>query len=422
MTEGKRQDEKLAYRSFIVSISLAIVFCFFGIFFGMALRNDALIRETLLARARSIFQEIVLTRKWNALFGGVYVIKGPGVETNPYLVDPELKASDGRVLTKRNPSLMTKEISEIAAKEASFRFRITSLKPLNPENAPDAFEQSALESFESGKAETWKEFEEAGKTIFRYMGKLDAEESCLQCHAIQGYKVGDIRGGISVSFGIEEISKAQKLNILAIIATGIIVSGGLLWLVIGFFKRLKKNLDFAREELREAAIKDGLTSLFNRRHIMERFNEEFSKAKRLRTQLSCAIVDVDDFKKVNDELGHLRGDAVLKGITATMKDAKRPYDLLGRFGGEEFIIIFPGAEATDALAACNRIRQSVSLKVPAIDGLDSRAVSVSIGVSALASNDESTDALLARADAALYRAKAAGKNRCELFEVEPNRE
>jgi len=422
MTEGKRQDEKLAYRSFIVSISLAIVFCFFGIFFGMALRNDALIRETLLARARSLFQEIVLTRKWNALFGGVYVIKGPGVETNPYLVDPELKASDGRVLTKRNPSLMTKEISEIAAKEASFRFRITSLKPLNPENAPDAFEQSALESFESGKAETWKEFEEAGKTIFRYMGKLDAEESCLQCHAIQGYKVGDIRGGISVSFGIEEISKAQKLNILAIIATGIIVSGGLLWLVIGFFKRLKKNLDFAREELREAAIKDGLTSLFNRRHIMERFNEEFSKAKRLRTQLSCAIVDVDDFKKVNDELGHLRGDAVLKGITATMKDAKRPYDLLGRFGGEEFIIIFPGAEATDALAACNRIRQSVSLKVPAIAGLDSRAVSVSIGVSALASNDESTDALLARADAALYRAKAAGKNRCELFEVEPNRE
>ncbi|MDP3176518.1 MAG: DUF3365 domain-containing protein, partial [Spirochaetaceae bacterium] len=164
------REETRAYKTFIASISTAILLSLAGIFLGAAIRNAELVRSTLLTRARSIFQEIVLARKWNAAYGGVFVLKGPGVESNPYLVDPDIAAADGRTLTKRNPALMTREISELAQKEASFRLRITSLRPLNPGNAPDDFERGALGRFEAGETEYWTTVESDGATVYRYMG------------------------------------------------------------------------------------------------------------------------------------------------------------------------------------------------------------------------------------------------------------
>ncbi|OGM08117.1 MAG: hypothetical protein A2008_00710 [Candidatus Wallbacteria bacterium GWC2_49_35] len=169
-----------------------------------------LVEETehlnFLSTARAFFQQIQLTRSWVALQGGVFVEKKAGVETNPFLKKiKELKVdimdTVGVEFTLRNPALVTRQISELAQKNAAFKFHITSLNLINPQNAPDAFETAALNSFETGVKERFEYIESPGGEIsgFRYMAPLYVEKSCLACHDYQNYKEGQVRGGISVT-------------------------------------------------------------------------------------------------------------------------------------------------------------------------------------------------------------------------------
>ncbi|HRY72180.1 MAG TPA: diguanylate cyclase [Spirochaetia bacterium] len=405
--------ERRAYLILAMSFNAALVLCLAGLFAGMALRNEELVRETVLARARSLFEEIVLTRKWNSLRGGVYVLKGPGVESNPWLADPDIAAADGRVLTKRNPALMTREISELAENVASFRFRITSLRPVNPSNAPDPFERAALEGFERGGSETWARERRPDGAWFRYMGVLKADASCLACHAAQGYKAGDVRGGISVSFPVSAIDREKRRTYLAIAGTGLLVTVLMLGVFHLLMRGFRLKLEKARSELREAAVTDALTGLHNRKYVLARFDEAVAEAKRSGAPFSCAIIDADNFKRINDELGHQMGDAALVSLAAVMKETLRPYDVVGRYGGEEFLILFPSSPLGAALAACERLRLAVESGLEARTPGLGRRLTISAGLASLGGGVDSTLTILERADSALYRAKAAGKNRCE---------
>jgi hypothetical protein len=157
--------------------------------------------QLALATGRSIFAQAVLTRRWNAQHGGVYVPVTAATQPNPYLDDPkrDLVSTDGQRLTKLNPAFMTRLISEVMQKEHGTQLHITSLRPIRPENAPDPWERSALESFERGAAERSGVLGRGEAALYRYMAPLRTEASCLPCHARQGYQVGDIRGGISVT-------------------------------------------------------------------------------------------------------------------------------------------------------------------------------------------------------------------------------
>lgn len=150
--------------------------------------------------ARTLFQEIVLTREWNAEHGGVYVPVTEETKPNPYLEDPlrDIETVEGIKLTKINPAFMTRQIAEIAANEDGIQFHITSLNLLRPANKPSDWEREWLELFDKGYGEQGEFVWEGNGTSFRYMAPLITEKSCLKCHAKQGYKVGDIRGGISV--------------------------------------------------------------------------------------------------------------------------------------------------------------------------------------------------------------------------------
>lgn len=172
--------------------------------------------RTALESSRSFFMGIVSIRTWNAVHGGVYVILNDEIKPNPYLVDPlrDLVTTGGLKLTKINPAFMTRLVSDILKNEKSVEFHITSLKPLNPHNAPDAWEEKALARFKDGIPEVSQVIE--GKdSLFRFMAPLVTEKPCLACHAKQGYKLGDIRGGISVTlpFGvyIDSITESKKL-------------------------------------------------------------------------------------------------------------------------------------------------------------------------------------------------------------------
>ncbi len=399
--------EKNIYTTFIISTSLVVALVLSGIFLDMAVRTRQLMNEDNIIQARVLFNTIVLTRKWNANYGGVYVEKKQGVESNSYLVNPDIKTADGRVFTLRNPALMSRELSEYAEKEGMFKFHITSLKLMNPHNEPDEFEKKALLQFESGAAKEVTRTELINnRTYFRYMAPLYIEQDCLQCHRHQNYAAGDVRGGISITFNIEDLRSKIRSNTIIIVLFGVITTLLLLGLIYFFMARLMKRLAEARQTIEKIAITDSLTGLFNRRHIMLRFEEEFEKFKRLKMNVSCIMIDIDNFKVINDSYGHLIGDQVLKAISARMQGTVRAYDILGRFGGEEFIVILPDSGLEDARGLAERIR--VSVKEVAISNF---AVTMSLGVVCSRESDRSVDDIIRRADEHLYKAKKNGKDR-----------
>ena len=189
-------------KKYLASIGLLICLVVLSVFWGFYYRSTELIEKQLLYQGSSFFQEIVLTRQWVAQHDGVYVRLEPGIEPNPYLLKvPGLKVvirdESGQAYTLKNPALVTREISELAAQRGLFRFRITSLDPLNPANAPDPFETESLRKFAAGAKES-SAYESSGDEVyFRYMAPLVTEKSCLVCHAQQGYKEGDVRGGLA---------------------------------------------------------------------------------------------------------------------------------------------------------------------------------------------------------------------------------
>ena len=231
---------------------------------------------------------------------------------------------------------MTREISEYAEKEGLFKFHLTSLNLLNPANKPDDFETRALSLFEKGIKETSHTEKKDGITYFRYMAPLYIEKECLQCHSNQGYKIGEVRGGISITFDIENIRSKLETNTIYAIIFGLLSTSFLLGLIFLFTARLIKKTSEIQQRFEHLAITDGLTEIFNRRHIMTRFNEEFERAQRLKKNLGCIMIDIDRFKSINDEFGHLVGDEVLREVSVRIKNSIRIYDVLGRYGGRSF--------------------------------------------------------------------------------------
>jgi diguanylate cyclase (GGDEF)-like protein len=160
----------------------------------------------------------------------------------------------------------------------------------------------------------------------------------------------------------------------------------------------------------QRANHDALTGLHNRRWLDDTFKRESARAHAENLPLCIAMVDVDKFKRFNDEHGHQAGDAVLRAVGATLKHNARPTDLVARYGGEEFAVLLLGASIEVAVAACDRLREAIAAtEVKGPDGAVLPRVTASFGVARLAPG-ETLDALVARADEALYRAKEGGRN------------
>jgi diguanylate cyclase (GGDEF)-like protein len=406
--------ESQSLRAFLVSVSLAVAVCISGAFLGIALRARTLIKNEMLNRARTDFRTIVQVRAWNASYGGVFVEKRAGVESNPYLEQPDIQGADGRWYTKKNPALMTREISERIKQSEGYGFHITSLNPLNPGNQADPKEAEALQSFEAGGQERFWTESIGGRTYTRYMAPLRVEQSCLECHAKQGYKVGGIRGGISFTYDTEEVQAKLRTNLYLVSSLALLTTGLLMGLVVLFFRQLVKKLAEARRLLETLATTDPLTGLYNRRQIITRLEEECERIQRGGIGLCCLMLDVDHFKRVNDTYGHLQGDEVLKMIAVQARASLRAYDVVGRYGGEEFIALLPETDLDTAQAVAERIRRAIEASVILKTATGQpEPTTVSLGLTRWRAGD-TADALIHRADEALYRAKANGRNRIEI--------
>ena len=180
----------------------------------------------------------------------------------------------------------------------------------------------------------------------------------------------------------------------------------------------ERELLEANERLRHMSQTDALTGLDNRRHLEERIDEMFAHAKRLDEPFSCVMCDLDKFKTVNDTFGHQAGDAVLKQFARILDEAAREIDRVGRYGGEEFMLLLPDALPEDAVTFAERVRQHVEGHTFTFEGGSSQ-LTVSSGVAGWPHPSISNcDALVRSADEALYVAKRTGRNRVVLFDSE----
>ena len=175
-------------------------------------------------------------------------------------------------------------------------------------------------------------------------------------------------------------------------------------------KSLQDRLKKSNEMLLELSNTDPLTGLHNRRQMMEILEKEMARSNRTGDTLSLVLIDVDNFKKINDVYGHQKGDHVLKSLSEIFRKHLRQYDSVARFGGEEFTLILPSTDSPEAFSIADRVRQEVAQMVDA--DLEGLKVTISLGVAShSAEQAQSSDDLIRKADYALYQAKQEGRNR-----------
>ena len=236
------------YAGILVALYLpaALFFVALGVFEWQRVGEniEAMAKE----RGRVLFSLIELTRDWNARHGGVYVPVSETTQPNPYLDHPQRdqQTVDGRVLTMVTPAFMTRQIAELAEKSTGIRFHITSLTPIRPANEADSWEAECLRVFDEGKEKDridfFEQFSFNGnvRPAHRFMAPLHVKPSCLKCHEKQGYKVGDIRGGISVTMPAEDllaIRDQRRKGSLLIVLASFMVTSALLHLMVSRARR-----------------------------------------------------------------------------------------------------------------------------------------------------------------------------------------
>ncbi|GFO54884.1 hypothetical protein GMSM_18910 [Geomonas sp. Red276] len=406
---GTRNPFTSFYLKLCFLISLVIILLYAGFY----VRNAALLDAAVKQQARAYLSLILKVRRWNANYGGVYVEKKDGVETNRFLkemgVGAELATTDGKLLTLKNPFLMTYEISKISNQDVGITYHITSLRLVDQQNAPDRFEYDSLKKFEAGETEAWSLEKGSTGPVLRFMAPLIIEKPCLKCHSNMNYRLGDVRGGICINIPYQDAQHNLVVNRVWLIS----LSVGTLLLLLGsaylMLNRLGIKLDLAQKSLQEAAITDELTGLHNRRFFISRFEEEVSRSRRDGLRLGLMMIDLDDFKLINDGCGHPFGDLVLSTTAKALAANLRDYDVAARYGGEEFAFLIPLISEEDLVALAERIASSIAnIQFRHEDQIV--RVTASIGATLIRSED-TCESMMKRADDGLYRAKTEGKNK-----------
>lgn len=170
------------------------------------------------------------------------------------------------------------------------------------------------------------------------------------------------------------------------------------------------------ERMTSLIIREGLTGLFNQIYIRQRLEEEFYRSKRYEHPLSLLMIDLDNFKALNDRYGHTAGDHLLKYFSQMISETIRPSDIAARYGGEEFLIILPETTRKEALTVAERIQKKISLYPFRIDSRKEEVqFTISIGVSTFPDSGQNAEELITLADMALYQAKKEGKNKVAIY-------
>lgn len=376
--------------------------------------------------AEAFINKDLSLRSWASSHGGVYVRPTAETPPNAYLqvADRDVVTTGGMSLTLMNPAYITREVHSRFARQFGVYGHMTSLQLKNPLNAPNDWERQGLQRFAEGKLKNYVGFSEReGKPYLDLIKPMFMEESCLACHAWTQIPVGGVRGGIVASVPLTPLRDKT-----AAVIRQMAVSHGGFWLigmaVIGWIGRKAKHIqqeraqsESERQELYIQATHDPLTGLFNRRYLNEVLPRELYRAKRTGAALSLAILDIDHFKRFNDEYGHKAGDNVLRTLGEYLRANLRKCDIACRFGGEEILIIMPETGAEEVRRRLTVLFEHFrELSIAHQDATPLPPVTVSVGIAEYwAEAEQDADRFLSLADRALYRAKAEGRDRIVIF-------
>ena len=395
--------------------------------------------ELAATQGREVFRLIEATRLWNAEHGGVFVVQTERDPPNPYLNHPERSTTTvtGKRLTLLNPAYMTRQLAVIIARQAAIRIHLTSLKLLNPGNKADEWETRALQEFERGLLNEKFEIDRSGgAALARYMAPLFVKQPCLACHEQQGYKLGEVRGGISVYWSAEPILTAIQATRDRTLATHAAV-----WLLItallvsGMMYRLKIEaaLRISESRFRQLADYDTLTKLPNRRLLLDRLRQAMLSSKRSKHYGVLMFIDLDNFKPLNDLHGHNVGDLLLIEVARRISGCVRETDTVARYGGDEFVVMLSDLDADKAESTVQASIVAEKIRVmlaepyvlkPQQQG-EAEGIAVehlctsSIGAVLFINHDASPEDILKWADTAMYQAKSDGRNLIRFFNPSP---
>jgi len=355
------------------------------------------------------FEKDVIYRIWAANHGGVYVPVSKTTPPNPYLTIPhrDIVTADGLNLTLINPAYMTRQVNELAQTGGGFQGHITSLKPIRPENHPDPWETASLQAFERGIQEVGSIETLAEKEYFRFMKPFRTDKPCLKCHEQQGYKEGDLRGGISVSIPMEPLRAIERTR-----KGQLFLAHAFLWVFglagIGFgTERLRQQVrqrEKKEEELRAMAITDQLTGIYNRRGFLTLAGQQIKLSHRTKKGGILLYADLDGMKQINDSLGHEAGDRALIELAAALQKAFRSTDIIARMGGDEFAVLAIDTTEDNIDVYLTRLREWIHSRNNR-DNAEFK-IAFSVGYSFYdPAKPCSIDALLSSADRQMYEQK-----------------
>jgi diguanylate cyclase (GGDEF)-like protein len=241
---------------------------------------------------------------------------------------------------------------------------------------------------------------------------VDVVETYVPIIGPENKIIGSFEVYINITGYREQIREGAVL-MTSLMSAAMIAAFGFSYLLIrGGAGQLKD----AQNKLETMAVTDVLTSIANRGHLISRGEEEFERIRRNRmnsqrpADMGCVMIDIDHFKKVNDTYGHLAGDIVLKEVARRLSMSIRPYDVIGRYGGEEFVVMLPDTSVEQSLVVAARIRENVRTEAIEAEG-EKLFITASLGVTCSSGADKCLTDILKRADVAMYQAKADGRDR-----------
>jgi len=307
-----KKFKQISLRSYMLGIAV-LWSLLIALSLGWSLKSERSITlEGARIEARTAFEKDVIYRRWNAEHGEIYAPVTEATPPNPYIDVPERDITTllGKKLTQINPAYMTRQAHELAKKTSGVKGHITSLNPIRPANAPDNWETRALKAFQTGVKEVSSVEEIKGENYMHLMQPLLTEKTCLKCHAKQGYKLGDIRGGLSVSIPLAARMAIERSHILTLIA-----GHGLLW-VAGLF-----GIGFGMRRLNQQ-IHERIEAEKSLRESEERFITAFESAA-----LGMVLVSPDGrYLKVNSYFCQMLGYTEKELLTKVFNDVTHPDD------------------------------------------------------------------------------------------------
>lgn len=312
----------------MIALGLVIIFLLGSTFYWVAEYQEAQTLHQVHTRAQSLYKTVALTRDWMVAKGGIYIQKQGQVTANPYLLQVlgkervEFEGVDGQTYILHNPELVTRQLADLAQADGeNFVFRITSLNPLNPHNAPTDWEAAALRAFELGQSEATVISTENDTETYRYMVPLVVTENCLMCHAQQGYKIGDIRGGISVSVPMTEAREAINTTRWQLLLAGLGTTGGVFLILFVVVDRLVLSpLKKMEETVSKISLgqRDEHVPVHSIVHANDELGSLAQAFNQMTDQLQLALVNSE--KLVKERTKRLRMVATLSGHLNSILD------------------------------------------------------------------------------------------------------